>query len=56
MEFKDYYAALGVEKGMDAVRAMTTLGELDTEFPRADGGRPLSPRQFWPLFDEGKFK
>ena len=44
-----------ITKGIEAVRNMKTLTELDTQFDPAKH-RTLSPAAFWPLFDEGKFK
>jgi len=45
-----------ITKGMDVIRDMSTLGQLDTQFPHPSGRRPLSPAVFWELYKTGKIK
>lgn len=42
-----------ITTGWDAIRAMETLTELDTEFREP---RPWSPDEFWRRFDSGEFQ
>ncbi len=43
-----------IEKGIEAVRNMTSLQEIDTSFEGVS--RPLSPSEFWERYDAGEFK
>jgi internalin A len=45
-----------ITKGIEIVRAMKTLTELDTQFDDPLKRHTLSPAEFWPLYDAGKFK
>ena len=42
-----------IEQGLDRVRGMTTLQELDVIF-EPERHRTLTPDQFWSLYDDGK--
>jgi Leucine-rich repeat (LRR) protein len=41
--------------GMDQLRQMTTLRELDVQF-EPDQRAPLTPREFWTRYDAGEFR
>jgi len=46
-----------IKKGIDDARAMPTLREIDTEFGEpGTRRRPMTPAEFWPLYDAGEFK
>jgi internalin A len=42
-----------IERGLDAIRAMTSLQELDAEF--IQGRKPLTPAEFWARYDASAF-
>jgi Leucine-rich repeat (LRR) protein len=44
-----------IQKGIEYARNMETLAEIDTEFD-SQPRRPLSPAEFWRLYDAGKFQ
>ena len=43
-----------ITKGIEAVRNMASLQELDTSFE--GNSRPMSPSEFWERYDAGEFK
>ncbi len=43
-----------IEKGIDAIRGMASLREMDTSFEGVS--RPLAPSEFWERYDAGEFK
>lgn len=44
-----------IEKGLDGIRDIATLRELDVEFP-SESRRTWSPDEFWKRHDAGEFK
>ena len=45
-----------IKQGLDVIREMNSLTELDVMFPRPRGQRPMPPAQFWQLHDAGQFE
>jgi len=45
-----------ITKGLDVVRKIKTLKELDTVFPPPEGRKIMVPKEFWEKYDRGVFE
>ena len=45
-----------IKQGIDVVRVMDSLQEIDTAFPHPEHERPLPPAAFWQMYDAGALK